>query len=441
MRLTTEQVLALAPDARSVTTGRQAARAFRWSSSGFSGRAWWGEFEGSSSYRTAVDKGSLSGTCSCPSRKVPCKHALGLLLRVAAGEDLGAAAEPEWVQSWLERRQAASKRAAERKARGTPADLEARQRRREEREQKVQGGIDALELWLADLMRSGMAELPRSPEQLQRQVARMVDAQSRGLAGRLQALAEIVGASEDWPRRALDELGRLTLLLEAYRHPDRLPPGLRHDVRRLVGWSLRREEVTHLGETVRDAWLVVGELEEAIDDRLEARRTWLHGQETGMQALVLQYSAAGQPYAERFEVGTVQGMALAFYPGAVSRRALVVEREGDPEPLRERLPGVDRVDALLDEVAAQTAANPWLSRFLARLHGLRLGWGEVGAPWVVCDGEGVALPLVPGPHWRMLAVSGGGPFDLVGEWSAAGLRPMTVGAGGTLVNLGGGRQA
>ncbi|WP_211273319.1 SWIM zinc finger family protein, partial [Streptomyces hirsutus] len=86
VRWTADQVLALAPDTASRRAGSRLGAAGPWSGAGSSGEgALWGLCKGSGSkpYRTVVDLADVSGPayeCSCPSRKFPCKHALGLLL-------------------------------------------------------------------------------------------------------------------------------------------------------------------------------------------------------------------------------------------------------------------------------------------------------------------------------------------------------------------------
>jgi uncharacterized Zn finger protein len=79
-------VAGLAPDDKAVAAGRRLASSAHWQGLGRSGRALWGECKGSRRYQTRVDLSDLAARCSCPSRKLPCKHTLGLLFLAAAGE-------------------------------------------------------------------------------------------------------------------------------------------------------------------------------------------------------------------------------------------------------------------------------------------------------------------------------------------------------------------
>ena len=112
---TAETVEGLAPDAASVAAARKLARPAPWSATGYDERAVWGLCKGSGArpYQTQVDLSGPAWKCSCPSRKVPCKHALALLL-LRAGGQVAAATPPEWVNEWLQSRE---ERAARRGAR------------------------------------------------------------------------------------------------------------------------------------------------------------------------------------------------------------------------------------------------------------------------------------------------------------------------------------
>ena len=79
---TTETVLTLAPDPASAKAGQGLASARKWASLGSGEGLIWGECQGSgaSPYQTKCDLSGPAFSCSCPSRKFPCKHGLGLML-------------------------------------------------------------------------------------------------------------------------------------------------------------------------------------------------------------------------------------------------------------------------------------------------------------------------------------------------------------------------
>jgi hypothetical protein len=437
MRLTADQVLGLAPDSASAAAGRKLASPRTWRGLGRSERALWGECQGSALYQVRVDLSDLGAKCSCPSRKFPCKHSIGLML-LAVDSALAESEEPEWVRDWLERRTGTSAKTEARKE-VAPPDPEAREARAEKRFERVRRGFEGLDVWLADLVRNGLAGLEGQPVSFwEAQAARMVDAQAPGVASRLRRLASLPGSAPDWPARLLRELGRLSLLSRAVDRFEEIAPLLREDVRRLLGFTLDQQEVAASGETVSDRWAVLGQ---RVDDeeRIRVQRNWLLGEGTGRRALVLQFAVGEASFPALFAPGSRFEGALAFWPGAWPQRALVQERRDAGEPLRELppAPGSESLDGFLAGAAEALARVPWMDRFLCVVRGVvPVADADGSQAWRVVDREGGALPLIRGDHWLLLALSGGGPVDLAAEWDGDELMPLGVLAGGAYHPLG-----
>ncbi|HEU5328499.1 MAG TPA: SWIM zinc finger family protein [Thermomicrobiales bacterium] len=429
LRLTAEQVLALAPDGAAAAAGRKLGAATPWRDLGCNDAALWGECQGSALYQVRVDLADLAVKCSCPSRKVPCKHSLGLLLLAATTPGAFAGSEPpEWVSDWLARRASNAARREAAPAKSAPdaqvAKPAAKARQADRRLARVTAGLDALDLWLHDLLRTGLASVEMQPASFwEQQAARLVDAQAPGVAARVRQLATIPNSAPDWPARLLDRLGRLALLLAAFRQLDDLPADLREDVRGAIGWTLNQEEVIARGETVTGEWLVLGQ-RVTEEDRLRAQRTWLASAHDGRPALIMQYAIGSAPFPNMLLPGTRLSADLTYWPGAAPQRALVRQRHGGPEPIKAPLPGAPNLAALLDQVAAATARQPWLDRFLGVLNAVLPARTESG--WFVHDHTGNVLPLAAGDHWRLLALSGGQPVDLAAEWDGETLAPLGV---------------
>lgn len=442
MTLTVEQALALAPDGASASAGRKLGSPKTWRNLGSGEGALWGECQGSALYQVRVDLGDLTTKCSCPSRKFPCKHALGLLVLAATDPAAVPAGEPpEWVAEWLQRRAARAEQASGRgapaaagreRAQGESPEADAGAKAKaaksgakkaDQRLKRVLAGLDALDRWLDDLVRNGLASLEAQPASFwEGQARRLVDAQAPGLAGRVRRLAAIPHATPDWPARLLDDLGRLTLLVHAFRRLDHLDPALQEDVRGLIGWTLDAEEVVARGETVRDDWAVVGQ-RITTEDRLRTQSSWLVGERSGRSALLLQFAHGGTPFKEAIAPGTRLAADLAFWPSAHPQRALLRERRGPPATFAAAPPGVANLATFLENFARATARQPWLDRDLAFLRGVVPICGDESV-WRVRDADGAALPLAGGDHWCLLALSGGRPLDLAAEWDGEALKPL-----------------
>src|SRR5262245_13156897 len=108
-RWSTADVLALAPDAAVAHAGRGLAVPATWSNLGSDEVGVWGLYRGTSAepYEVLIDRTGPAWRCSCPSRKVPCKHAVGLLLLWAEG-NVPTTVRPEQAASWLAARAAAA---------------------------------------------------------------------------------------------------------------------------------------------------------------------------------------------------------------------------------------------------------------------------------------------------------------------------------------------
>ena len=204
------------------------------------------------------------------------------------------------------------------------------------------------------------------------------------------------------------------------------------DLRVVLGWPRRVDEVLDRGERVTDRWAVVG-LAREDDDRLQSQRTWLAGQTTGRVAMILDFAAAGASLAVAEVLGSVVEAEVALYPGSEPQRALFTG-ERSVVGSTDRLPAAG-VDAALDQVATWVAANPFADRFPLSLAGVVPVVGD--RRLVVEPGPGgAALPLrTAGDHLSLLALSGGRPLDLFAEWDGFALTPLSVAAEGALVSL------
>ena len=428
LQLTASQVSAMAPDTSSAAAGKKLGDPKHWQNLGVNEQALWGECQGSALYQIRVALSTLTIRCSCPSRKQPCKHGLGLLLlAVNHPEALANTEPPEWVTDWLARQAATIKRKEtleENKAVGKVSTTSLKTA--EKRLQQVKAGVEHLDRWLNDLIRNGIGTLETQPATFwENQAARMVDNQAPGLASRLRRMAAIPNSSAVWPEKLLAQLGLLALLSESFQKLDQFEPGFQEDIRQLVGWTVKEDEVIVSGEHVTDDWLVLGQLVEETE-RGKNQRTWLLGRKTRRSALVLQFSYAGQPFAETYALGSRQRATLVYWPGIQPQRALLHKREGTIFSLQERLPGHDTCAAFCDEVAAILARCPWRERFLCVLCDAVPIYSPAPNQWWIYDQLQQAMPLRNKDHWLLLALSGGHPVDFVGEWNGETLLPLGV---------------
>ena len=425
------RVLALAPDPASAKAGQGLTSIRQWANLGQAANLVWGECQGSGSrpYQCKVAPDDPAFACSCPSRKFPCKHALGLLL-IWSGSDaaIEAGEPPGWVATWVESRakRAEAKQEKADLADAVPVDSAARLKREASRLAKVSAGLDDLDIWLGDLVRSGFSALATRPGKLwDEQARRMVDAQCPGVARRLRQIDAMPRAGAGWQGALLDRLAQIHLLIEGFRRRDRLPAEVLEDVRAAIGFPADLDGVRAgtAGVAVRDTWQVLGQAY-GLEEKIAVRRTWLWGQDTRRAALVLDFAAPGRPFEAHFEAGTALDATLGFLPGAAPLRALPLDRHGPARPFG-TLGGGSVADAHTS-FGAVLARSPWVELIPLVLGDITL-W-PVDGGWSAVDPSGAVLPLGKrfDQGWHVEAISGGSPLTLMGEFDGATLRPFGV---------------
>lgn len=429
MNWTSEQILALVPDAASAKAGQSLAVARHWQTLGCDEKSIWGLCQGSGQnpYQTQIDLSALAEPafkCSCPSRKFPCKHGLGLFLLFAnQRQAFTEKTPPAWVTEWLESRAKRAEQKTEKRPPEKSASEMGQSKRAAAREAKVATGIQELNLWLRDLARNGLAAAQTQPPQFwERMAARLVDGQAPGLARLVREMGGAAASGEGWQGRLLERAARLYLLIEGHKRIHELPEETQADIRAAIGWTINQEEL--LAQSgVRDCWMVLGARVEQ-EERLRVQRVWLWGENTNRPAMILHFAHGHQPLDASLVTGTKFDAELTFYPGAFALRALIKERYSEVEPAEYSV-GYETISAAIAAYASALAAHPWLEEFPMPLSAVTpIRRNEA---WILRDGEGRILPVHPNyDAWMMLAMSGGHPLAVFGEWDGDFLLPLSA---------------
>jgi len=457
MELSAESVLALAPDAASAKAANGLLKPGGWPTLGANDAAVWGECQGSGSkpYQTQVDLAGPTFKCSCPSRKFPCKHGLALLLLRAKDASLfTATTPPAWVADWLsartERVQKKEEKQREQAASPAAEPSAAALKSAQQRWAKMATGAAELQPWLLDQLARGLGSLgPQSRAAWETMAARLVDAKAPGLGQRLSNAAAGLLQGADWPEKTLRQLGLLQLACEAVARRDALGEAAQIDLRIMLGWPLEKEAVLAQSPGVLDHWQIIGVVQEERDNNVQERRVWLQGQQTGRRALLLEHAFAGRGFEQSWLPFSSHAATLAFYPSAAPLRAIVVSSGGADSASAAPMPSPTSVSATLTTAAVSAASatpaapadtspaqewrtlaqrvadNPWIPLHPLRCHaatpcreadGFSLLWGGQSLPLTLSDAEG----------WALLALSGGQPLSLMGEWNGETLRPLSA---------------
>ena len=425
-----ERVRAHAPDAASWAAAQKLSRSAAWSGLGRLDQLLWGRCQGSgaSPYRTSVDLQGPAFTCTCPSRKQPCKHGLSLLLVWLADVDAfgGTTDAPEDALARARQRAARTAAAGDR----PPVDPEARARRVAKRVALMDAGMVELRQWLTDVVVDGLAATRSRPHAWWDLVgARLVDAQLPGLADRVRSLPATVAGHDDWASLLLGELGRLHLTVAAWQRREDLDPADAADLRTFIGWGRSSAEVLD-GRRLTGRWTVLG-IGTSDTGRVVEQRTWLHHPEEG-HAILLDFAGGNTTPPTPQLLGSVLAVEMGVYPGRPPRRVRFAEEpltvgEADELPMAGEGWG-----PALDAVAALAAEAPWQDRFPCTVSGVRLVDADVDTPRVI-DRSNRALPVLGLDPWATLAVTGGRPVTMFGEIVREAFRPLTVATDGQLL--------
>lgn len=450
VRPTPEQVLLLAPDRAAAAAALVVAVPASWSAMGCDDGAVWGQFIASTAepYNVAVDMSaeqhSPAYRCSCPSRKIPCKHALGLLLLHANELIVGARRLP-FAAEWLRRRGAGgsdpgvgshdgeitadvgavsaavgSKASAPTALLGDPQ----RQKRQVERAKRMRAGLIELDRWLADRIRSGLA----APELAEiatwdRAAQRLVDAQCGGLANRVKRVATKIGQNSCWHQGLLEELALLHALAVGALRTSSLPIDLADGIHAATGLTVAQAEVLG-GVPTSGSWLIVGE-SRTREDRITVQRTWMCSPDTPTTwAMMLAFGAFGNEVTTEHLVGTCFTGDLHWYPGGIALRVLVGHLSNGAV-LSLLPPPATSIAQAVAVAGWAVAQEPWLERYPMCVSATPTAVGS--GRWVLAD-DSACLALDPAFQRlaELVCVAGGLPIRVMGEHGAEGFFPLTV---------------
>jgi hypothetical protein len=423
----------MAPESSVANDGRKMAHPSKWHALGHDNQMAWGEFQGSGRmpYQIKADLERLSNgesaiQCTCPSRKQPCKHCIGLLfILVERFAEVPVAGQPVFVQEWAEKQAQKVKRAEARKeAAAAPPDPEQQAKTAAERKQKISGGMDALEQWLINMIRHGLTDPQLTKyDYWNTTAARMVDVQAPGIAAMLREMAGLPVRGGEWIAPLLEQLGSLYLLTQAFKRFDQLPVPVQADLRTTIGWSYKREEID-TALTVRDQWHVIGRYEEKLEDKLRMQRLWLIGEQTQQPALILDFSFNNAAFETVLPTGISLEAEIGYFPSNAPLRSVLIKAHGDFHAPQTTFGAT--INANLEAYSCALAKNPWLLQYPFILDNCLLV--QRSGKWLLRDADGMTIPLAPRcPHqWTLLAMSGNHPLRIMGEWDGTSFYPLSV---------------
>lgn len=428
---TPDRIRSLANDEHSWERARRLGHAPVWRFQSGNNQLVWGECRGSGGiyFQTAVDLSAPAYTCSCPVKRMPCKHGLALLLLLYNYGDTFRVTEelPDWVERWLHSRQRKNKTRSE-----SPEHIAVREKNRDKRLEGMAAGVEDLRSWLRDVMRQGIAELVAGHGAPWNQIAaRMVDAKLGGIGRRLRLLGQMHATDKPY-EQILETLGDLYLMVSGFDRFESLTPALQTDLLTAAGLAQRKDDLMD-APVITDQWLIAG-LETGMEEQLQYRRTWLLGRYTGSKALLLDFTWGGNAFEQPWSAGMRIQASLRYYPSAYPQRAILVAYS-ELSAENWEAASCSQLSEAAKAYAAALAANPWLQQVPVFLSSVIPCYQHDQV--LITDEAGAAVPLNTSFETALtvMAHSAGKKISIFGEWRAGLFRPLTIWHGTDFISL------
>ncbi len=445
--MTLEIARSLAPDEGTLKRAEALANPRMWIIAERNDRALWGECRGSGGepYRAIVDMNGPAYKCNCPVKRFPCKHTLALLL-MAASEDpnaFGKNTPPQYVTDWIDNRDRRTAAKAEPRTEEQIAKSDAsKEKTRHERLELMEAGIADVQRRLLNIIREGIASLDNVTHAYwQDFAARMVDAKIGGLSRRIKALSSMKEEHpDDWHERLLSELGTIYLFTKAFKNFDAIGESLQTEILIQAGMSVKKEDLLSQ-KGIEDDWIVMAQMETQEEDNLTSRRVWLLGKNTGNIVLVLDFAFGNMGFSTAWMTGYTYHAEVIYYPAAYPMR--VVVKNAEVNNMSSHQIGHHfkySIREFFEMYGKVVAQNPWVGDFPILITQLTPVFNQNQIRFI--DGEKKYLNShfisEKGNHhigWKLMALSGGYPISLFGEWNGEKITPLSIWMNGRFIVL------
>lgn len=396
---TETQIQTLAHNLPAFKAGKRLSNLHLWLAYGRSDRVVWGQIKGSGpkSYFTQIDIQDLAFKCSCPSHQFPCKHSLGLMLVFTQINEQNISTEPEWVQGWINKRRSKTEKPKVNKIQ-TAQDKERLKKAKEKRQANrmilVNSGVQELSLWLEDIVRVGLLELPKqTPAFYNKMIARMIDAQASGLARWVRILSQTnYSDTEHWHEEVIDKLGKINLLLKSWKNYKNHSPLQQLSLRNMIGWSQStkdlRSDATVTG--VSDHWIVLGQETEENDDII-TQRNWLWSCESNKCCLILNFGSRFAPLESTIISGSILDAEVVYFPATLPQRGIIKQQHNLLDKLETIPRFLSNFEQLQNEMIRLEEIDPWLDNEAFLLADLNLIF--INKSWLLIDKDGLKMKV------------------------------------------------
>lgn len=408
MNLTVDQVLGLAPDQNLRRATRAIATPDKWNTLAHDQAILWGVFNVSNRapFQAAIHRTTFAATCTCTSHRRPCNHSLALLLLATGQPTVFAQADsPDW--------------AAVVNAHGLEIGR-TQTHHPTKRLRTIRRGLADLERWLHDMIRAGLAQLPNQPKAYwETMAARLVDTRCPKLAQTIRDWATILTSEPNWAEQLLRQLGRMQLLIDAFKRFELVSAETQIDLSLAVGWQPDQRNDAPI---LPDRWHVIGS-HTKLHGRRRIQHTWLWGETHQCYATLIYPAPARHQIRQQFIVGTSFIADLCLLGSTLPLQAIPNTAPTDLQQSTHFVTAPQSIRDLNEQFATCHARNFWLDAYPATLQQTHIT--REHDRWYLHDSAGYRLPLHPdfAHGWHLMAMASA---PLFGVWDGASFRPMSV---------------
>ena len=340
---------------------------------------------------------------------------------------------PEWVNEWLNNSTSVkSEEVSSEEKEVIQHEREvAKQKNRNKRLHQMEVGLEDMEIWLTDTIRQGLASTERQGFDFWHDISsRMVDAKLGGLGKKIEAMQLFQGGNINWVDKMLSQMTNLYLVAKGFKNLEKLPTLLQQELLSVAGINIKKDEVLEQ-DGMLDEWMVMGQTE-GVEDRLNFRRVWLKGQKTKKDALILDYVFGEGGFPNHFPTGSIINGVLCFYPSSYPLRAIVRLPFGivtESQPFN----GFSGFKSFTLAYSKALLANPWLLDFPVCFENVKPIKKKNKLFILDKNNQQLEVLIQNQDDWKLLAMSGGYPIKIFGEWTGDVFIPLSAESEGRLV--------
>ena len=416
-----QQIEAFAPNKNSFQRAQDISLLQHWPELWSDGNIIYGRCKGSSPkpYQVFFNYENNQYHCNCRSAKKPCKHLLSLLLMHRERGELFKKAHKleDWVVEVI-------RKLSPDKKPPSPQNQILRDKNFATRIKLMQAGSKALESWLKDFVRQGVATIQNQPDSYWDTFsAQMVDFKLSGVSNKIKLLRAKLEDTTTL-NEALGIIADLFLFVNGFKRIESLDESRISDLAQYGGLNIKKEALLQFNGT-EDYWLVIGSME-GLEGNLKSLKTWFIGARTHLIRYTLDFAWGTSSFERVWQTGSAFEGTVVTYPGKASFRALIKSWRWSKSPFI--MPKIiTEFNTLQQHFSLQLSLNSWVGKVPYYINEVVPSY--YNGQFFLVDLNRNSIPMAKqqdSKNWKILAASGNSRTGVFGEWDGWNFIPITA---------------